>query len=70
MESKFKAGDFVFYFKNGGTHSAKVWGVTKKRVVISNPFYNDVPFSDAPATHLYVTPEKLQLQSEWEKEHQ
>lgn len=65
----FKAGDFVFYFKNGGTHSAKVWATTKKRVIISNPFNDRVDFENPKPDCLYVTADKLQLQSEWEKEH-
>jgi len=64
--TKFKAGDFVFYKdKDGATHATKVWRVTKKRLLVAN--YNCKELGDVVA--VYVSPERCQLQSEWEKEH-
>lgn len=66
---KFKRGDFVFVVdKDGGHQPTKVWGVTKKRVLVENWEKGEDEFGNARPVARYISPDKVQLQSEWAKE--
>lgn len=71
MTKKFKNGDYVFVRdKDGAMQSTKVWSTTAKRVIVENWIKHDDEYGTPPAICRYVRPEKVILQSDWEKENQ
>jgi pentatricopeptide repeat protein len=68
IKQKFKAGDYVFVTdKYGAKQSTKVWGTTKKRVVVENWETGEDEYGHFRTPERYISPEKVVLQSETKK---